>query len=89
MPRPVLDPGGIPPGSTFNVQSPADIKTAHAMLVSLAILLSGGLLLILVAGESEEAGNVIMVALGIMLFVQASTKASPLVEWVTAHPLTP
>jgi hypothetical protein len=70
-------------------QVQADISTTHEMLVALSILLLGGMLLVLVAGESKEAGNAIIAMLSIMLFVQAITKVNPFVQWVVNHPLTP
>lgn len=96
MPNPIIPTVQAGNGTTPTQQTDAingtyvaTATTAHNMLVALAILLSFGMLLVLVAGESPEAGNAIIAFLVIIVFVQLITKVNPFIEWVNKHPLTP
>lgn len=86
-------PAGTPIPKTGNISgevpNTATAETTHQMFVAIAILLAFGMLLILIAGESEEAGNAIIAFLGIIVFVQLVTKVNPFVQWIAKHPLTP
>lgn len=72
-----------------NVQVPATVDSTHEMIVAIGIMAGVGMLLVIVAGQSKSAGNVIAGILGIMLLVQGITHVNPFVAFIANHPLTP
>lgn len=72
-----------------NVQVPATVDSTHEMIVAVGIMAGVGMLLVIIAGQSKNAGNVIAGVLGIMLLVQGITHVNPFVAFIANHPLTP
>lgn len=70
-------------------QTEANAASAHQMFVAILILAAFGMIMILIAGQSKTAGNVVAGFLFIMLLVQGITRVNPFVAWVAKHPLTP
>lgn len=70
-------------------QVPADVETTHEMLVAVTIMAGIGMLAVIVAGQSKQAGNLIAGILAIMLVVQGITHVNPFVAFIADHPLTP
>ena len=67
----------------------ATAASTHEMFIAVAVLLAVGMVLTLVAGESDSAANAIIAALCIIVFIQLVTKVNPFISWITTHPLTP
>lgn len=80
---------GLAASRPAQVQVPATAETTHQMLVAIVIMIGVGMLLVILAGQSETAGNAIASVLGIMLLVQGITHVSPFAAFLTSHPLTP
>lgn len=79
----------LPTGGGNPNQVTATAATTHQMLVAIGILLLGGMLLVLIAGESDSAADAVLGFLAILLVVQGITKVNPFIEWVNKHPLIP
>jgi hypothetical protein len=59
------------------------------MLVALLIMSGVGMILIVIAGQSKNAGNAVALLLTILLVEQGITHVNPLAEFLVKHPLTP
>lgn len=73
----------------WSAQTPATTESTHQMLVALAILSAVGMLLVIVAGISDDSADGVLLVVGALLLVQAITHVNPFVAWLANHPLTP
>lgn len=79
----------LDPNAESTSQTGATVQSTHEMLVALAILSAVGMLLVIIAGISDDAADAVLLIVGALLLVQAVTHVNPFVAFLADHPLTP
>lgn len=76
-------------GPSTQPDGDATSQKLHQMLVAASILTAVIIVLVVVAGFSNNAGNTVIGLLSLILLVQGITKVNPFVQWIAKHQLTP